>query len=486
MIHPLLRCTRGPACLLAAFLLGACATRPVNPPLQQPSSLSAGYRYETRAAHFRDRDNLVVLAFSGGGTRAAAFSYGVLETLRDIEVRGRKGQTIRLLDEVNVITGVSGGSFTALAYGLHGERVFDIFPERFLKYDVEGQLLKRLLNPMYWGELSSATWGRSEMAAQLYDELIFHGATYADLAAKPGPFIVATATDISSGGRFGFIQNLFDVLCSDLGQVPLSRAAAASSAVPLVLSPVTMNNYGGTCAYEPPQWVREFIEGKVAARPAQRVVRRTVELERYRDSKERPFIHLVDGGLADNLGMRGVLEVLEASEALRLQGLPSPIDGVKRIIIFVVNSLSVPRTDWDQRERSPNDLEILLKATGVPIDHYSFEAVELLKDIAARWENMRRIRDSTAMKENRDPAIARLVDTPSAEIYAIDVSFPALQDAGERAYLNDLPTSFVLPDEAVDRLRAAARRIIEASPEFHRVVRDAGATITLRPAKPAP
>jgi len=58
---------------------------------------------------------------------------------------------------------------------------------------------------------------------------------------------MASATDISTGSRFVFSQRVFDVICSDLGAVRLSRAASASSAVPVVLSPVTFNNYGGTC-----------------------------------------------------------------------------------------------------------------------------------------------------------------------------------------------------------------------------------------------
>ena len=74
-----------------------------------------------------------MLAFSGGGTRAAAFSYGVLEFLRRTEVVGPKGNKVRLLDQVDVITGVSGGSFTALAYGLYGDKLFADYEQRFLK-----------------------------------------------------------------------------------------------------------------------------------------------------------------------------------------------------------------------------------------------------------------------------------------------------------------------------------------------------------------
>ena len=129
---------------------------------------------------------------------------------------GRNGLRERLLDSVDVITGVSGGSFTALAYGLYGDRLFSEYEQRFLKRNVQGELIGRALNPVYWGPLSSPYWGRSELAVDLYDEILFNGATFADLQRGSGPMIVASATDLSSGARFYFTQKMFDILCSDL------------------------------------------------------------------------------------------------------------------------------------------------------------------------------------------------------------------------------------------------------------------------------
>ena len=143
-----------------------------------------GYRFATRQAHLKDQDNLVILAFSGGGTRAAAFSYGVLEFLRHTEITGSNGERIRLLDAVGVITGVSGGSFTALAYGLYGDKLFADYEQRFLKRDVQGEIIARAFNPGYWPKLWSPNWGRSELAAELYDEILFNGATYR--RSRPG------------------------------------------------------------------------------------------------------------------------------------------------------------------------------------------------------------------------------------------------------------------------------------------------------------
>ena len=176
--------------LTSLLLLGGCATRPINPPITQADP-STGYRFETRQARDRNPENLVILAFSGGGTRAAAFSYGVLEFLRRTEVVGPRGNKVRLLDAVDVITGVSGGSFTALAYGLYGDKLFDDYEQRFLKRDVQGEIVARTLSPSNWGKLGSTGWGRSELAAELYDEILFNGATFGDLDRGQGPLILA-------------------------------------------------------------------------------------------------------------------------------------------------------------------------------------------------------------------------------------------------------------------------------------------------------
>jgi NTE family protein len=461
-------------------MLGGCATRPINPPIAHTDP-GTGYRLVTRPQYSTDNENVVVLAFSGGGTRAAAFSYGVLEFLHNTAIVGPKGNRTHVLDSVSIITGVSGGSFTALAYGLYGDKLFDNYEQRFLKRNVQSEITWRTLNPVHWPSLWSRGWGRSELAADLYDEILFNGATFGDLNRGKGPLIITSATDISTGTSVSFMQNTFDVLCSDLNEVRLSRAAAASSAVPVVLSPVTLNNYGGTCGYTPPAWMKPFVDADNPPRPAARTTRHMSEGAAFEDSANRPYIHLVDGGISDNLGMRSVLDALEIMETLNSIGQPTPLDHVRRIIVFVVNSVSSPKTKWDKSESPPGTVQILLKSAGVPIDHYSYEATELLKDTEAQWESMRRIRESRALTESKNSEVASDVRTPDATIYTIDVSFNRLTDKAERDYLNELPTSFSLPAEAVDRLRAAATTIIQASPDFQRLLKDVGARIVAEP-----
>ena len=316
------------AALVALMALAGCATRPINPPIAQADP-DVGYRFATRQPPLEKPDTLVILAFSGGGTRAAAFSYGVLEFLRRTEIVRANGDKVRLIDAVGVITGVSGGSFTALAYGLYGDELFASYEQRFLKRDVQGQIIARAFNPVYWGKLGSSNWGRSELAADLYDEILFDGATFADLGRAKGPLILASATDVSTGARMVFDQDVFDALCSNLDDLRLSRAAAASSAVPVVLSAVTLNNYGGTCNYVVPAALQLLSGPAAPPRTAERVKREVNERLAFADSARRPYIHLVDGGVADNVGMRSAIAALESMEALHRAGVPTRLDNLQ-------------------------------------------------------------------------------------------------------------------------------------------------------------
>ena len=247
---------------------------------------------------------------------------GYWSSCKRTEVVAPNGAKLRLLDAVDMITGVSGGSFTALAYGLYGDKLFADYEQRFLKRDVQGELVSRAISPKYWGDYIGGTAGRSELAANYYDEILFNGATFGDLDRGDGPFVVASATDISTGTRVPFNQSVFNLLCADLNAVRLSRAAAASSAVPVVLSTVTLNNYGGSCSYDVPPWVKMFTQSENPPRPAARAIRELKEGQALADGVNRPYIHLVDGGISDNVGMRGVLDALQLLEALHARACP--------------------------------------------------------------------------------------------------------------------------------------------------------------------
>lgn len=463
--------------LLALVLVSvaACATRQVNQKLEGP--VVADVPFGLLAEKAEDQKTIAILAFSGGGTRAAAFSYGVLETLRDIRVGNQQVGTTRLLDHINAITGVSGGSFTALAYRLYGERLFDIYEQDFLKRDIQGELITGVFDPSNWGDLLSDGWGRSEMAANLYDKVLFKGATFGDMNTRPGPLVAVSTTDIETGTRILFNTDDFKVLCTGLDDFRVARAAAASSAVPVILSPLTINNYSGTCGLKAPDWYTYYSQLTHPPRAAIKAMTRYRDLAKL-NGQSNPYLHLVDGGVSDNLGLRAVLDVFNLLEALKDAGYKTRLDGVERIVVFVVNSLTDPQLDWNKKVDGPGFVSMMIQAAGVPIDHYSGDQVSELQDTASRWHNNDQIKGTREFKRllKNHPTLNAakfLASTPKAEIYIVNVSFSEVKDKDQRMALLNLPTSFSLTSEQVDLLRSSAREIILNSPEFQRLMQDA-------------
>ena len=247
----------GLLCVVVAA--AGCAHYPINQPLKQYDP-QVGYRGKNLITRRNEPRFVILLTFSGGGTRAAAFSYGVLETLRDTTV-SIHGQQRRLLDEVDWISGVSGGSFTAAYYGLFRDRIFEDFETRFLKKNIQGDLTSAIFfNPINWVKLFSPYYDRSDLAAEYYDKNVFDGATFSDMLARKEPMIVINATDMVHGTRVSFNQDAFDAICSDLSTFPVARACAASSAVPIVLSPITLRNYAGKCGFQMPKVLAEAMQ----------------------------------------------------------------------------------------------------------------------------------------------------------------------------------------------------------------------------------
>ncbi|MDG3088494.1 patatin-like phospholipase family protein [Vibrio hannami] len=183
---------------------------------------------------------MIVVSISGGGTRAAAFSYGVMKALNE-QLVDKNGEYVTVLEEVDKISSVSGGSFTAAYYGLYGDKLFTDFEDEFLYDNVSSSLIWRLMNPRLW----LSTSGITQEAVSYYENKLFKGATFADINQDERPLIVINASDLGGGVRFSFIQEYFDLLCSDLSSYPISQAIAASSAVPIVFNPVVLENYSG-------------------------------------------------------------------------------------------------------------------------------------------------------------------------------------------------------------------------------------------------
>lgn len=426
-----------------ALIFSGCANfGPKDTPLSHWTS-EANQEAGEKFSGNRSNELLVLMAFSGGGTRAASFSYGTLKELAATKVLTENGEN-SLLHEVDVISSVSGGSFTSTYYGLRGDQIFEDFEERFLRKNVEGTLIGKVLNPFNWIPLMSSSYGKSDLAASYYDKILFDNATFSDLDRPDAPVVVINATDLSTGIRIPFTRHVFGMLCQDFDQYPLSRAVTASSAVPVVFSPLTLQNFAGSCGYESPVWVEDAIENDQSSfRKLEAVV-----LEDYMDAKKRPWLHLVDGGISDNLGLRTYYNTVSliGDPHLAFSELNHP--NVRHVLVILVNSHTKPKTDWAMRKKSPSIPQVIGSMSSAQISRYSADTLFMVRKAFKKW--------------------AKAASTPEHPVTMnfVDVSFDEVKDETERQLLNNIGTSFHLKDEEVDHLIAAAGKVLRESPEF--------------------
>jgi NTE family protein len=424
-----------------ALACAGCAHFPVNPPLE---------RWEPHAANSvaseRHGELLLIVAFSGGGTRAAAFGYGVLEELRDtlVEIGGER---VRLVDEIDVVSAVSGGSFVAAYYGLHGDATFEEFGPRFLRRNVGMDLVLRLLNPINWVRMASPRFSRSDLAAEYYDAQIFDGATFAEMQKT---FVVINASDMVRGSRFSFRQGEFDYLCSDLAKFPVARAVAASAALPGPFTPIVLMNHAGSCGFEEPAWIGETL---AAREPSRRRLRQAQVLRSYLERRS-PYVPLLDGGIVDNLGLRFTFERAIEEGGLAELLAASGREQTREIVLIVVNA----ETEGDIRERQgwigAGITSLVGIISGIQIRSFNFETIELVSTSFRSWAR----------------ALGRERGTPIG-FHLVDLRFGDVRDPEERRFLGNLPTSLTLDDASIDRVRAAARELLKSSPAFAEVVR---------------
>lgn len=391
----------------------------------------------------------VLLAFSGGGTRAAAMSYGLLRSLQKQAMPPRMGGGT-LLHRVDVISAVSGGSFTAAYYGLYGDQGLDDFEKKFLRRNFKNELIGAAFSPL---QLFSST-GRTDVAVQIYAQTLFPNATFADLHRAGGPLIVINATDLARGVSFGFLQEYFDLLCSDLSSFPVARAVTASSAVPVVFTPVVLRNYKGCTADELDSYLRA-----VAQRTPTEALRYSAEsLRSYADKENRPYVHLVDGGISDNLGLRAVNDFVDMVGGMKTlttligkEQIPPP----EQLLVIVVDASTSTATGLDKTPFAPSIEQTLDAVTDIQLHRYNDETLDKARAALKQW--------------------AADLSTPQhgVKTYFVHLRFADLE-AKRRDYINQIPTSLALENEQVDAIVSATQDLLQTHTQYRQFLQDAG------------
>ena len=441
--------------LLMALLSGCSTWRPWQNASLPAGHAAGGYRIDASPAAPIPAEALtVIVTFSGGGARAAAFGYGVLQELE----RQRfdwQGRQVSLLDEVDLISGVSGGSIAAAYYTAFGkEAFFRDFRSDFLDRDFQRDLVARTLRPGILQRLSSPWFGRGNVLMDRLDEL-FRGLTYGDLEKKrSGPYLLVNATDLSTGSTFEFTQEQFDLICSDLSSVPLSFAVASSSAVPIFLTPLALKNHAGKCPLRADA-IPTYIGGNYRARLL------AARAASYQDNVRRPFVHLVDGGLSDNLGIR---QLIETELARSRDANDQNMSHIRKIVIITVYAERSLGKQVDQSDAVPGDFEVLDALVHGTGSSRTTETLELLADIVEQWRT--EIGHSPA--GNQDSRFG------AEDVYFIPLSFGDVGDFAETDALRAIPTSFSISKPHLDQVLRAAQITLVNSCEFRRLIADLG------------
>ncbi|MCE9522953.1 MAG: patatin-like phospholipase family protein [Alphaproteobacteria bacterium] len=438
-------------CLLATTL-AACASLSAEPNRPLETAVNGPAYRITTIPDATSPELFVALAFSGGGKRSAAFGYGALTALREITVDFGTGPR-KLTQEIDVVTGVSGGSFTASSFALKREALFDTYTDQFLKYDLNADIFGLYLIPWRWDWLFNPNWGTNDEMARIYDDLLFQGTDYGDLARLGRPYLGVQATDFANEAPFIFGQDTFDWICSDITTLPVARAVAASNGFPVLFSPISLRNYAHdeTQSCRRPAWVDKYmaIDDELSRR------RQLAELATsYLDKRQEAYVHLLDGGVADNLALRGLVQLMAPTTE------PDALDEervkhLRHVIIVSVDGQAEPDRAMTDVPYLGSVFRVLGAVASTAIDRYGYETL-----IHAR-EMTRRLADGLASRGCPGPVVeGKAAPCRKVEAQFAHVSLGDLQDDEQQRKLAAIPTGLTIDGPDVDALIVAGHDAI--------------------------
>lgn len=431
--------------VLATACVGAPDTRPINvamsAPPQAPVEIDLGVEGDA-----------IALALSGGGARAASFSLGVLLQLRDTkDVQGRP-----LIDKVALVTAVSGGSITAAYFGQYGAAGLDGFRAAALDKDWQGQLHTTWASPMNWERLLQGGLNGPDKLANWLDKEVFAGGRMSDMPARPR--IVINAADLYNGTPFAFAAPYFQAICSDLGNVRIADAVAASMSVPVAFRPIILKSYAENCPTPLPAWV----ETAKKDRAAPMLLRETARaFEMYRDPGKMRYLHLTDGGVADNFGVSSLVTLRRSAQTA--YGPFSARDGVKikRLTFLVVNSEKYATGEWALKEAGPDGPQVIEAVMSAAVNAPKRAASDAFGSVLSDWERELVVwRCSLSIEQARQLGAGESWDCKDVKFRMDMISFADLSpDQYER--LGAADTAVSLPKDLIDDLIKGGREAVQ-------------------------
>ena len=428
--------------LLSILLISACGGEPARVSYGPIDKIDTKTGYYPRHWVDTSDDNLLIVTMSGGGKRASAFAQGMLDALAAIPHEGGT-----LLDEVDIVSSVSGGSVTAGNLVANGPDSFAAYKDRFLYIDQMPDVLRQELTdpPIFYSLLVDND--RIEPIVDMLERTVIPpGMTYGDIP-KDSPYWFANATDIQVLQTFPFTQYQFDIICSDLLEFPIARAMAASAGVPVATSSVVVQNHAPCPAqrrshgklHRDIDYLYKLVsaDGLFSGGASYRLERFSIALEKMEACKEdqeycpRPdFIHLFDGGVTDNLGLSEPLWFLtDANEGWNPIPRWASSRRLKQVNMVTANAASAADSAIGDNEETPAIVPTLLSVINAGIDRRS---IGLTAQAATAGDQI-----------NGQP-----VDHPIDYLYSA-LSFRRIQDPVCRRAFSNIETSWGLKEHEV-------------------------------------
>jgi predicted acylesterase/phospholipase RssA len=492
-------------------------------------------------------DSFIIYAFTGGGIRSASFGYGVLEATHAVSVPDSMGA--HTLDrDIDIVSGVSGGSFTAAAFAYKRQALFpasetapDYYRKNFLEHDFDDDLIAIYLEPWRW-QWMLPDYGTNDEMAKVYGDIGFSsdsdklfGESFGDLARLGRPFLIVQATDFGNEQPFTFTQNDFDLICSDVDAYPVRNAVAASAGFPILFTPIQLTNHHFAssssiesdpksasltpyCRNHRPQWVdqvlsiknppelsRTFARAQVAegylppAAPAQKQAENSANPNKLKSAMARLFaqpqyVYLQDGGVADNVALRGLMDIVAESvdndAAASDEWSPEAAAGacsagfgrVRKIIIVSVDGQAEPDNSVSSLPYLSGIGQIMDLATSTAIDANDFETMlaadAMTKRLALKLAKLPCFAPPASGSAAVTPYFARLSFRNLSESTPLPKLANCGSDGKQTCTVGDLArsgTSLHFSPDQVDALIEAGRSAFWCDPEIRRFLTDSGA-----------
>ncbi len=473
------------ALALTAAALVACSYPMRN---EELASLDPrhGYRWKALAAGELE-DTLLIVTASGGGTRATTLALSALRGLDRLSLASGRS----LAEEVDVISSVSGGSVTAGYFALTGTAGFDKLEHDFIRRNGISAILDHAVglevepvgepdaeNPHVRSDLialATPSKERIDLLIDYLDDTLFKEAVFDDLSvAGKRPFLILNAGDMVEGTPFAFTQNHFDLICSDLSLLKMSVGVAASAAFPGALSPVTLINYSPNVAQETGRWPKTSVTNAANSnwhdsptRVRRGRVARTYALgTKVPPPEGKSFIHLLDGGISDNLGVAEPFRLLSTNEVSPNFFNQISKGEIRRVIFILVNARSAKASELNAEIATPGAIAMVGATISAAIDNATFGNFERLE---------------TLLRERFRAAAAELPESLAenfrkVETFFVPVDFAALEDGACRRDFQSIATSWTLPKKQIDALLIAGQALLKSSPKLSKVAGVLGAT----------